>query len=542
MNSKVSRITSETLVFSTKNFNKKFMEDDPNYIQSNPIYNSTIDSDINLSISEDENKTINQQLKNTKINDDPIDHTFNFHYPIIFYTKYDYVFKFCGNYSKKEMLQNTLKIRSYPHHYKSTLFLYEKNSLIRKKDFSFLKINFNEIKKKGNKLYKKRKFREALENYIEAYSLLKWLEFKNKKNYNQYIQSQLPILDKDIIECSSLPLINDDESENNLNELLIRILLCLSSTFMELRHYKCALNCLNEILCIDENNTSALLRRSQCYLYNKESNEDDYNLALKDINNAFSIFSEFKIQIPLIFTEHYDKIINLMKKKKEFEKKQLKIFFLNAFNSFLKYPYKESWNNYDRNSRIQDIQFNVLKIMKRTYKFIIKYYTEANNITQLTIAKREIENFMEKYEKFRYFHFMNIQKFISIIEEENKNNNFLTKEMKEYIHIKMFHNFLEYFKNKKADSIFQEGNFNINLIKYAINKVNKEIKNKENESESYSSQYETIDEDNNKNGKKIILPENLSLIVSFGLIISSLIYMFLALFFFLPNQTLHNDN
>ena len=47
MNSKVSRITSETLVFSTKNYNKKFMEDDPNYIQSNPIYNSIIDSDTN---------------------------------------------------------------------------------------------------------------------------------------------------------------------------------------------------------------------------------------------------------------------------------------------------------------------------------------------------------------------------------------------------------------------------------------------------------------------------------------------------------------
>ena len=540
MNSKVSRITSETLVFSTKNFNKKFMEDDPNYIQSNPIYNSTIDSDINLSISEDENKTINQQLKNTKINDDPIDHTFNFHYPIIFYTKYDYVFKFCGNYSKKEMLQNTLKIRSYPHHYKSTLFLYEKNSIIRKKDFSFLKITFNEIKKKGNKLYKKRKFREALENYIEAYSLLKWLEFKNKKNYNQYIQSQLPILDKDIIECSSLPLINDDESENNLNELLIKILLNLSSTFMELKHYECSLCCLNEILSIDENNTSALLRRFQCRLYNKKSNFYDYNLALKDINHAFKIFEESKINIPLIFIKEKNKIYQLMKEKKEIEKNQLKSFFLNAFQSFLKYPHKNSWNDYDKKCRIQEIQFKVLKTMKRIYIFIIQYYTEANNSEQLNIAKKEIEIFLEKYENFKYFHFMNIEGFISEIEEYNKEYNFLTNEMKENLHLKMFQNFLEYFKNKKADSIFQEGNFNRNLIKFAINKVNLEIKNKENESESNSSQYEIYNKNNNKR-KKILLPENLSLFFSFCLIISSLIYMFLALFFFLPNQSLHND-
>ena len=146
---------------------------------------------------------------------------------------------------------------------------------------------------------------------------MKWLEFKNKKNYNRYIQSELPILDNDIIECSSLPLINDDESENNLNELLIRILLCLSSTFMELRHYKCALNCLNEILAIDENNTSALLRRSQCFLYNKKSNFYDYNLALKDINHAFKIFEESKINIPLIFIK---------------EKKKLKKINLNHFS------------------------------------------------------------------------------------------------------------------------------------------------------------------------------------------------------------------
>ena len=229
-----------------------------------------------------------------------------------------------------------------------------------------------------------------------------------------------------------------------------------------------------------------------------------------------------------------------MKEKKEIEKNQLKSFFLNAFQSFLKYPHKNSWNDYDKKCRIQEIQFKVLKTMKRIYIFIIQYYTEANNSEQLNIAKKEIEIFLEKYENFKYFHFMNIERFISEIEEYNKEYNFLTNEMKENLHLKMFQNFLEYFKNKKADSIFQEGNFNRNLIKFAINKVNLEIKNKENESESNSSQYEIYNKNNNKR-KKILLPENLSLFFSFCLIISSLIYMFLALFFFLPNQSLHND-
>ncbi len=535
MYSKNSKIASKSITFTSKNINKTFREDDPYYIQSVPYKNTISEVELNESISEEEIQIKNQQFKNSK-NNDPIDHKFNFHYPIIFHTKYDYVFKFRGKYSKKEFLQRTLKIRSYPLHLKTSLFFYEKCCQIRKKDFSFLKIDFNEIKKKGNKLYKKRKFREALENYLEAYSLLKWIEFKEQKNYKRFFQSQIPILDNDLIECSSLPIINDDESEINSNEILIEILLCLSITFMELRHYEWALCCLNEILDIDENNTSALLRRSQCRLYNKSSNWDEYALALKDIKKCFTIFNEFKIEIPQIFTDHYNLINDFTKKKDEFEIKQLKLFFLDAFNAYSKYPNKCFWENYDKKSIQQEIQLKVLKTMKRNYKFLIKYYTEAKNSEQLKTGYKEIEDFMEKYKNFQYFHFMNIPGFIFLIETYDDKSHFLTQEMKSVLHLKMFQNFLEYYKNYTADSVFQAGNFNINLIKEAINKVNKEMKNKELESESNSSQ-----SDSNYNENKESLSNNLSIFVPFGLMISSIIYMFLILFFFLPTQSYSNE-
>ena len=535
MYSKNSKIASKSITFTSKNINKTFREDDPYYIQSVPYKNTISEVELNESISEEEIQIKNQQFKNTK-NNDPIDHKFNFHYPIIFHTKYDYVFKFRGKYSKKEFLQRTLKIRSYPLHLKTSLFFYEKCCEIRKKDFSFLKIDFNEIKKKGNKLYKKRKFREALENYLEAYSLLKWIEFKEQKNYKKFFQSQIPILDNDIIECSSLPIINDDESEINSNEILIEILLCLSITFMELRHYEWALCCLNEILNIDENNISALLRRSQCRFYNKASNWDEYALALKDIKQCFKIFSEFKIEVPEIFNEHYNLIINFSKEKDDFEIKQLKLFFLDAFDTYSKYPNKDFWENYDKKCTQQEIQLKVLKTMKRNYKFLIKYYTESNNVEQLKIAFDEIEDFMEKYKNFQYFHFMNIPGFIFLIETYDDKSHFLTQEMKSVLHLKMFQNFLEYYKNYTADSVFQAGNFNINLIKEAINKVNKEMKNKELESESNSSQ-----SDSNYNENKESLSNNLSIFVPFGLMISSIIYMFLILFFFLPTQSYSNE-
>ena len=538
MHSKNSKIASENLSSYSinKNFNKKFREDDPYYIQSVPYKNSISEFEINESTSEEENQILNnQQSKNIK-NNDPIEHKFNFHYPILFHTKYDYVFKFRGKFSKKEFLQRTIKIRSYPLHLKTSLFFYEKCNPIRKKDFSFIKIYFNEIKKKGNKLYKKRKFRESLENYLEAYSLLKWIEFKEQKNYKRFFQSQIPILDNDLIECSSLPIINDDESDLNSNEILIEILLCLSINFMELRHFEWALSCLNEILSIDENNTSALLRRSQCRLYNKNSNWDEYALALKDIKKCFTIFNECKIEIPPIFTEHYNLINDFTKKKDEFEIKQLKLFFLDAFDTYSKYPNKDFWENYDKKCTQQEIQLKVLKTMKRNYKFLIKYYTESNNVEQLKIAFDEIEDFMEKYKNFQYFHFMNIPGFIFLIETYDDKSHFLTQEMKSVLHLKMFQNFLEYYKNYTADSVFQAGNFNINLIKEAINKVNKEMKNKELESESNSSQ-----SDSNYNENKESLSNNLSIFVPFGLMISSIIYMFLILFFFLPTQSYSNE-
>ena len=538
MYSKNLKIASVDISSSTisKNINKKFREDDPYYIQSIPFKNTICEFELNESISEEENQILNnQQSKNIK-NNDPIDHKFNFHYPIIFHTKYDYVFKFRGKFSKKEFLQRTIKIRSYPLHLKTSLFFYEKCNPIRKKDFSFIKIYFNEIKKKGNKLYKKRKFRESLENYLEAYSLLKWIEFKEQKNYKRFFQSQIPILDNDLIECSSLPIINDDESEVNSNEMLIEILLCLSITFMELRHYKWALCCLNEILEIDENNTSALLRRSQCRLYNKSSNWDEYALALKDIKKCFKIFNECKIEIPQIFTEHYNLINNFSREKDEFEIKQLKLFFLDAFNAYSKYPNKYFWENYDKKSPQQEIQLNVLKTMNRNYKVFIKFYTESKDLKELNNAFKEIEHFMEIFKNFQYFHSMNIPGFLFLIETYNDKSHFLTEEMKSVLHLKIFQNFLEYYKNYTADSVFQAGNFNIYLIKEAINKVNKEMKNKEFESESNSSQ-----SDSNYNENKESLSNNLSIFVPFGLMISSIIYMFLILFFFLPTQSYSNE-
>lgn len=69
-----------------------------------------------------------------------------------------------------EFLNNTRKIRKIPKHLKYTLFVNEEIKSIRKRnDFCFISHKFSEYKEKGNKFYKKKKFREAVDSYIEVY-------------------------------------------------------------------------------------------------------------------------------------------------------------------------------------------------------------------------------------------------------------------------------------------------------------------------------------------------------------------------------------
>ena len=71
-----------------------------------------------------------------------------------------------------EFLNNTRKIRKIPKHLLYTLFVNDEIKNIRKKnDFCYIAHKFNEYKDKGNKLYKKKKFREAVDSYIEVNKL-----------------------------------------------------------------------------------------------------------------------------------------------------------------------------------------------------------------------------------------------------------------------------------------------------------------------------------------------------------------------------------
>ena len=345
-----TKCANNTGVFST---NKNFKEDDESkqiHWTRLSIGSFTEISDRKSEMSEGKRIDIdsdaesqfdyNTKSKNLLINifhnivkDDPQNKHFPFFYEINFYGQYDFIFEFKGDKTKSEFSKLTTKIRQYPHHLKYTLFANEKIKALREKEFIFVFYTFDEIKEKGNKLYKRGKFRDALEAYMEAYSLLKWIEFKDKSknNYSKLIREEIPILDDDIVEKNSCDL-NLNLDEDSYRFCIVNILLCMSYCYIELRHYSSAIDCLNECVnyCEDnEKHPDAYLRRSQARMYNKFSDDAQLVLALADIQKAINLSVKWEDKI---YNDHYNILMKLIQTRKTIEKERIKSnFIINYF-------------------------------------------------------------------------------------------------------------------------------------------------------------------------------------------------------------------
>ncbi len=94
----------------------------------------------------------------------PTNRHFNAYYEIPFYQKNDFIFEFKGDLSKTDFMLNTQKIQSYPDHLKSTLFINGSQNL----EFSNIFFKFETFKEKGNKFYRNKNFKLAIESYINV--------------------------------------------------------------------------------------------------------------------------------------------------------------------------------------------------------------------------------------------------------------------------------------------------------------------------------------------------------------------------------------
>lgn len=200
-----------------------------------------------------------------------------------------------------------------PRHKKYTIFNQrdEKLQKIHEKEFPVVFFAYDDIKEKGNRLYKRGKFREAIQHYCYAYGLLRWIEFKDKKRGQDIITkpSLDPIIDDDIDE--KIVYLDDVKvEEDSYQACVVYLLKNLGYAYMELRHYSEAIDCFDEALEIAGDRVPDLyFRRSQARTYNKYSREEDFELAKKDIEKAITLKSDENI-----FKEHLDILNKLIDK------------------------------------------------------------------------------------------------------------------------------------------------------------------------------------------------------------------------------------
>lgn len=346
------------------------------------------------------------------------------------------------------------------------------------------------------------------------------------------MQTPAPILDLDIIE-NQVKFEDNAIEEDTWRTALVNILLCLLYSYLELRHYSCAMACANEcIIYSDENFPDVYFRRAQIRTYNKFSNQEQLLSALDDILKARTKNSN------KIYFEHYILLLNQIDSKKNEVKDRLSEF-ISMGKEFI---INNNCSHREIDKTTFDLQYKILKEykiiflfyrMKLKYKVAIKYYTETKNEEQLNFAYNEIESFMENYQKFKWYYKFN---FLKINSDELK---LLQIDESQQVFIET------YFKYKMSDYVFQQGCHNLDLIKYAITKVCKDEKS--------SNKLSNIQIDQNKllNSKKnkICLffnnennQSNFSLIISFTMLIFSFILIFVHYYMYMRNPVKFFNN
>jgi len=230
--------------------------------------------------------------------------------------------------SEEEFFLKTEKLRRIPRHKKYTLFNQrdEKLQKIHEKEFPVVFFAYDDIKEKGNRLFKRGKFREAIQHFSYAYGLLRWIEFKDKKRGQEIITkpSLDPILDDDIDE--KIVYMDDVKvEEDSYQACVVYLLKNLGYAYMELRHFSEAIDCFDEALEVAGDRVPDLyFRKSQARTYNKYSKEEDYELAKVDIQKAIELKKD-----EIIFTEHLEILNKIVEKNYEdnYVKTESKFYF-----------------------------------------------------------------------------------------------------------------------------------------------------------------------------------------------------------------------
>ena len=244
---------------------------------------------------------------------------------------------------------------------------------------------------------------------------------------------------------------------------------------MELRQYSCAIECLDECEQIAEVKVAdVFFRRSQARTYNRNSTDAELALAMADIEKAIklkdteTIYKEHKEILEKIMKERNDeRVANVRRliQKAQKKKERVKEMNMNIEEVFF-------INNEDAQK-----QYKILKEMKSKYNLAVKFFTETKNDEQLALTYKEFESFHKSYENFKFFYKFKLN------ELDPKIKNQLTPEEQKLLDEGDLGRYIDEYKYKVCENVFSEGNYNIELFQYALEKVFEEERKAEEEKE-----------------------------------------------------------
>ena len=430
---------------------------------------------------------------------DPENKDFEQYYEIPCFGNYDFLFFLRGSLTQEEWIEKTRKIRKYPRHLKYTLFYQNQDKLkeVHKAEFPRVFFIYDDIKQKGIRLYNRKKYREALEHLTYAYGLLRWIEFKDKKRQADFIikPSLEGILDDDIEEKKCY-LDAPDVEEESYKACVVYILETMAYCHIELRQYSNAIECLDECeeTCGDLV-PDVFFRRAQARMLNKFSTEEDLAKAKEDLEKAIKLGEKYNEEIRKKYgtgINYYRKPIDLnlyLETKKKFEKILEARLDLKTYN-LRRLLGKLHGNKNEKEEMTEDEaiffesclltteeedlerKYKVLKEMKSKYNLAVKFFTETKNQEQLDLTYKEYEAFHETFEQFKFFYKFKIESI------DPKALNQLSEEERNMLQDPNNQKSIEHQKANICDYIFGNGKFNLELYKYALDKVFEEYRQK----------------------------------------------------------------
>ena len=424
---------------------------------------------------------------------DPKNKDFEEFYEIPCFGNYDFMFFLRGSLSQEEWIEKTRKIRKYPRHLKYTLFYQNQEKLkeVHKAEFPRVFFIYDDIKQKGIRLYNRKKYREALEHFYYAYGLLRWIEFKDKKRQADFVvkPSLEGILDEEIEEKRCY-LDAPDVEEESYKACVVFLLEIMAYCHMELRQYTYAIECLDECeeTCGDLV-PDVFFRRAQARMCNKFSSEEDLEKAKKDIEKAIQSGIKYNEEIK----KKYGEGINFYKRPLELEiyyetkKKLEKILEVRLDNQVYNIKRLLGKVHGNKNAKEDDMtedeaiffesclfsadsddlerKYKVLKEMKSKYNLAVKFFTETKNQEQLDLTYKEYEGFHETFEQFKFFYKFKIESI------DPKVINQLNEEEKKMLEDPNITNLINRQRANICEYIFGNGKFNLELYRYALDKV-----------------------------------------------------------------------